>query len=75
VALRPERVELGTEPYPDTIAGEVLKTTYLGSHLEYTVATALGELFVIDHQVTRALPPTTRVAVGLAAAGMSLVRS
>jgi iron(III) transport system ATP-binding protein len=75
VALRPELVELGTEPRPDTIAGEVLKATNLGSHLEYTVATALGELFVIDRQVARALPPTTHVAVGLQAAGMSLVRS
>jgi len=75
VALRPERIALGTEPRPDTIAGEVLKATYLGSHLEYTVATALGELFVIDRQVARALPPTTQVAVGLDAAGMSLVRS
>jgi len=72
VALRPERIELGTEPYPDTIGGEVLKATYLGSHLEYTVETALGTLFVIDHDVARALPPKTQVAVRLDAAGLEV---
>jgi iron(III) transport system ATP-binding protein len=75
VALRPENIELGPPLQPDTIGGEILKATYLGSHLEYTVATALGQLFVIDRQVGRVLPPGSEVSVGLGASGLSLVRS
>ena len=37
VALRPETIELLPEQRADALAGEILKATYLGSHMEYTV--------------------------------------
>ena len=74
VALRPETIRLVAERREDAIAGEVLKTTYLGSHMEYTVGTALAELFVVDPQVDRALPPGTPVSVIPGARGITLVR-
>jgi iron(III) transport system ATP-binding protein len=74
VALRPETVRLLAEARPDAIAGEIAKTTYLGSHMEYTVSTAQGDLFVIDHDVLRALPPGTAVSVLPATRGLTLVR-
>ena len=60
VALRPETIQLSPERRADALAGEVLKATYLGSHMEYTVTTPLGELFVVDPHVDRALPPGYR---------------
>ena len=36
------------------------RPTYLGSHMEYTVSTPLGELFVVDPHVDRTLPPAPR---------------
>jgi iron(III) transport system ATP-binding protein len=74
VALRPEAIRLVPEHRPDAIAGEVVKATYLGSHMEYTVSTAEGELFVIDREVEPALPPGTAVSVVPAARGITLVR-
>jgi iron(III) transport system ATP-binding protein len=74
VALRPEAIRLVSEHRPDAIAGEVVKATYLGSHMEYTVSTAEGELFVIDREVEPALPPGTTVSVVPAARGITLVR-
>jgi iron(III) transport system ATP-binding protein len=74
VALRPETIRLVPERQGDAIAGEVVKTTYLGSHVEYTVSTADGDLFVIDQDVERALPPGTAVSVIPAARGITLVR-
>jgi iron(III) transport system ATP-binding protein len=73
VAIRPESIVLTVEPAPGDITGEVGKATYLGSHIEYSIATALGELFVIDRQVARVLPRGSTVAVGLDALGLSLV--
>jgi iron(III) transport system ATP-binding protein len=60
VALRPEAIALVPERRPDALEGEVKKATYLGSHMEYTVATALGELFVIDPGRTDRSPPAAR---------------
>jgi iron(III) transport system ATP-binding protein len=74
VALRPETIHLVPEPRPDAIAGEVVKATYLGSHMEYTVSTAEGDLFVIDREVERALRPGTAVSVVPAGRGITLVR-
>jgi iron(III) transport system ATP-binding protein len=74
VALRPETIRLVPEFRDGAIAGEVVKATYLGSHMEYTVSTAHGDLFVIDHEVERALPPGTAVSVIPGARGITLVR-
>ena len=43
-------------PGPTAIEGEVLKATYLGSHMEYEVG-ALGELFVVDRDTEEMLAP------------------
>jgi iron(III) transport system ATP-binding protein len=59
VALRPEAIALVPERRPDALEGEVKKATYLGSHMEYTVATALG---VIDPRVDRPLVPGSAVS-------------
>ena len=74
VALRPETITLHTDRRTNAIEGEVLKATYLGSHMEYTVRTALGELFVIDRAVDQALGPGTAVSASLSSRGITLVR-
>jgi iron(III) transport system ATP-binding protein len=74
VALRPEAIALVPERRPDALEGEVKKATYLGSHMEYTVATALGELFVIDPRVDRPLAPGSAVSALLGAREITLVR-
>ncbi len=47
ISVRPVEVKLGDGP----IAARVTKATYLGDHMEYTLDTAAGELFVIDGDV------------------------
>jgi iron(III) transport system ATP-binding protein len=74
VALRPEAIELVPERRTDALEGEVIKATYLGSHMEYTVRTALGELFVIDPRVDRPLAPGSAVSAVLGTRGITLVR-
>ena len=33
------------------ISGTILKSSYLGDHLEYTIECELGNLFVIDNEI------------------------
>ena len=42
-------------PGDGVLEGEVLKASYLGSHVEYEVGTPVGELFVVDEHVGRML--------------------
>ena len=49
LAIRPEAITLhAAQPSGPSLAGRVTKASYLGKHLEYSVETALGSLFVID---------------------------
>jgi len=48
VAVRPGRVRIMPANTPNTMSGEILKATYAGSHMEYKVATPVGELFVVS---------------------------
>jgi len=49
-AIRPEAV-LIEDQGGEGLAGTVRKAAYLGKHLEYTVASPVGELFVVDRRV------------------------
>jgi iron(III) transport system ATP-binding protein len=47
VVIRPEAVRVGVESAAG-LAGRIAKATYMGSHTEYLISTALGELFAIS---------------------------
>ncbi|MBM3556341.1 MAG: TOBE domain-containing protein, partial [Alphaproteobacteria bacterium] len=72
VAVRPEAIRLVT-PETGSMAGTVAKAAYLGSHMEYAVTTAVGELFVIDRDVTRPHRPGAGVGIVLDPEGATLV--
>ncbi len=65
VAIRPESVCL-SDP-GNGLAGQILKAAYLGDHLEYTVTTPVGELFVIDNSVGAPRQVGSSVSVGFGA--------
>jgi len=50
LAVRSEAIAISASPLGQpSLAGRVSKSAYLGRHLEYSVETAVGALFVIDH--------------------------
>jgi iron(III) transport system ATP-binding protein len=66
VAIHPETLRLSAvAPDGPALAGKILKAAYLGSHMEYTVASPVGELFVVDRAVVTPFAPGTEVAVTL----------
>ncbi|MBX3500232.1 MAG: ABC transporter ATP-binding protein [Alphaproteobacteria bacterium] len=74
VAVRPESITV--EPAPGasgTLAGRVAKSTYVGTHMEYTIETAAGALFAVCPRVDRPLSAGDRVALSLAPRGVLVV--
>jgi len=47
LAVRPKRVVLSEAGREDALKGNLVKATYVGSHLEYRVETEVGEVFSI----------------------------
>ena len=64
LAIRPQRLVLG-DPGPG-IPGSVKRVAYLGSRVEYVVATAWGELLIFDVDVHRLRRRDEAVAVTFA---------
>lgn len=65
-AVRPQRLSLhSVQPGTAFIRGELVKSAYLGTHLEHSVSSEFGELLVIDSQVDTLLRPGASVYVGL----------
>ena len=62
VIIRPDRIDLALlPPAAPHLAGRIAKSSYLGKHMEYSVETAAGNLFVIDTNVASPFAPGTGV--------------
>jgi iron(III) transport system ATP-binding protein len=72
VVIRPEAINVG--PAGEGLAAEVLKSTYMGSHTEYTFRTAVGDLFAIGHDRLKRRMPGEAVGLTFASDGVILVR-
>jgi iron(III) transport system ATP-binding protein len=72
VAVRPEAwaIEAATS---GGLPARLLKRTYLGSIMEYTFATTLGEIFVVSPDVREPLALGAPVSLGLTGHGVSVV--
>jgi iron(III) transport system ATP-binding protein len=76
IAVRPESLIFGpSEQNRPALSGMVAKAAYLGTHMEYTVATEHGDLFVIDREVLRPRSVGARVVLTFADHGVVLVQS
>ncbi len=80
IAVRPEGWTVlppGHEGAPGTLEGTLMgalvKTAYLGSVQELTVATLLGELFVVTPEVERDWQPGQALALRLAGHGVAVM--
>jgi len=73
VAIRPQAIMLNPVVNKDEISATILKTSYLGDHIEYTLESALGELFVIDNQMEKQYDSGTEVSLTFRKRGLSLI--
>ena len=75
VAIRPEAILIshGT-PEVGALRGTVSQAAYLGSRMEYSIASELGDLFVTSSAVDAPLAPGTMVALTVAGHGITLIR-
>ncbi len=74
IAVRPEAVTV-TQPGPG-LAGKVLKSSYLGGWIEYTIETDAGQVFVVDRrQDDQPLPAGASVSLNFAGPGVIVLSS
>ena len=73
VGIRPQAISLNTAVNKDEISATIIKASYLGDHFEYTLESALGELFVIDNQMEKQFDSGSKVSLTFRARGLSLI--
>jgi iron(III) transport system ATP-binding protein len=75
VAIRPEAILIVRDQGANgVLPGTVSHAAYLGSRMEYSIATEIGELFVTSPAVDAPLAPGAPVALTLASHGITLIR-
>ncbi len=73
VAIRPEAVSLSVDSGSQGIRGRIQNATYLGNHMEYTIESDIGDLFVVDHRPDASMEKDTAVTVLPSEKGVVLV--
>jgi iron(III) transport system ATP-binding protein len=75
VAIRPEALLIGVDAAEAAgIRGTVTRIAYLGSRMEYSIATRIGELFVTSPVAHRPLTAGAALTLTLADHGVTLIR-
>ncbi|TMH03470.1 MAG: ABC transporter ATP-binding protein [Betaproteobacteria bacterium] len=76
VSIRPEAIEFRNGNDADAaLAGTVRKAAYIGGSMEYTVDTAIGQLFIVSMAVDRPLAVGASVSLALANHGVVPIAS
>jgi iron(III) transport system ATP-binding protein len=73
VAIRPESLQISDSNIPGSIEAEVVKATYLGSHMEYTLDSGVGELFVVEPDISNPVGIGSTISLRLRDHGIALV--
>ncbi|MFN7194646.1 MAG: ABC transporter ATP-binding protein [Rhodospirillales bacterium] len=75
LVIRPEAISfVDPDAAADALEGQVARATFMGSHVEYHVDTALGDLFAVVPRAAQFRPVGSRVRVMLDPKGAILVR-
>ncbi len=72
LVIRPEAIAVG--PAGSGLQGTVLKATYMGPHMEYTIRTAVGDLFAVSAETVQRRAAGEAVGLTLASNGVILVQ-
>ncbi|MDE8554979.1 ABC transporter ATP-binding protein [Pantoea vagans] len=72
LAVRPQFITLSGDGQ-GALQGEVIRSIWLGDHIEYEVVTELGALFIIDPQMEQRLPLGARVGINFKPQGLALI--
>jgi iron(III) transport system ATP-binding protein len=73
LGIRPNRMTLVDTCTANSLAGEILRVTYVGNHLELTVQTSQGDLFVTSNDVDAPLVAGNKVGLKFADRGPVLL--
>jgi len=74
LAVRPDAIQLHERvPASTAMQGHVRKASYLGTHVEYEVESAVGLLFVVDHHRRDPLAHETPVSITFGDRGVSVI--
>ncbi len=75
LAVRPDRVSIAAGSVPGALSAKVIKSTYVGSVMEYAVETPVGTMFVVSDAVDQPHRPGETVSLEFARRGPVLIRA
>jgi len=75
LAIRPDAITMHpARPREPAVQARVVRSSYLGRHIEYRLTSPFGELFVVDRSRRQPLPPASQVWISLSTPDIAIVR-
>ena len=74
LAARPSRIDIVPAGTANSLPGKLEKVTYVGSHLEFVVATSAGEVFVVSPDVDGSYEAGAEIGLAFSAKGPVLLK-
>jgi iron(III) transport system ATP-binding protein len=75
LAIRPDAITMHpARPREPAVQARVVRSSYLGRHVEYRLTSPFGELFVVDRSRRQPLPPASQVWISLSTPDIAMVR-
>jgi iron(III) transport system ATP-binding protein len=76
LAIRPDAIRMhANRPAGEpALTARILRASYLGKHVEYQLASPLGELFAVDRSRRQPLPAGSEVWISFSIADIATVR-
>jgi iron(III) transport system ATP-binding protein len=73
IGVCPDAFHLFGDAASHALSGEIVYASFLGTEMQYTLHTPLGELFVRSNEVFNNHPLGSRVGIGFADHGIAIV--
>ncbi|MGI9399794.1 MAG: ABC transporter ATP-binding protein [Rhizobiaceae bacterium] len=74
IAIRPDAISVSTRKRNDGVSGKVTSATYLGSHIEYSLETDIGNLYAVDHKTGSPIKPKTEIGITFNKQGVIVIQ-
>jgi iron(III) transport system ATP-binding protein len=73
VAVRPGRINLTVKQGQDTLAAKIIKSTYVGNHMEYLIRAEFGDVFAVSENVATPFETGQDIGLGFTKSGPVLL--
>lgn len=74
IAIRPDAISVSASQTKESVHGQVVSATYLGSHIEYSLDTDIGPIYAIERNTASPIEPKAEIGMTFGKQGVIVIQ-